>query len=92
MDPVTDFAATRPGEVIRRGGETYIKAEAVADLLDEAERRGMTVLGMEGFLISGPTIYTGSTGHRNTVRASPAAPVWASEGSRGRSCRTLHSH
>lgn len=40
MDLVTDFAATRPGEVIRRGGETYIKAEAVADLLDEAERRG----------------------------------------------------
>jgi hypothetical protein len=57
VDLITDFAQARPGDVICHSGETYIKAEAVADLLDQAERHGSTVLGLEGFLISERTVY-----------------------------------
>jgi len=57
MDLVADFAESRPGDVFRRGSETYIKAEAIPDLLDRAEGQGLTVLGLEGFLISGQHVY-----------------------------------
>jgi hypothetical protein len=54
---MADFAAGRAGDVIRRGGETFLDAAAVPDLLDQAEQRSVKVLGLEGFLISGQHVY-----------------------------------
>lgn len=88
MNLMTDFAETQPGDVIRHGGETYIKAEAVTDLLGQAEGQGLTVLGMEGFLVSGQNVYpalsriadfSGNTGPESIARARALlAGPWAS--------------
>jgi hypothetical protein len=56
-DLLADFAAAHPGDVIRRGGEIFLAAEAVPGLIDEAGRQGVKVLGLEGFLISGEQVY-----------------------------------
>lgn len=42
---------TFPDELLTRAGETYLTVPAALALLDEAERRDITVLGMEGFLV-----------------------------------------
>lgn len=52
-----DFAAARPSDVIRRGGDTVVAVEAAQDLIDEAERRGVKVLGLDGFLVSEDAVY-----------------------------------
>jgi len=41
--------------VEKRGGETFIAAEVLTELLDEAERRGVGILGLEGFIIGDAT-------------------------------------
>ena len=48
---IDDFAKRNPRSVERRGGGTYIAPEVAAELIDEAESRGVGVLGMEGFII-----------------------------------------
>jgi hypothetical protein len=47
-----DFAAVRPGDVVRRGNEWFVDAHAVRDVVDEATRRNVKVLELEGFLTS----------------------------------------
>jgi hypothetical protein len=50
-DLIEEFAAKRPGDAIRLGGETFLSWDAAHDLIEEAEHRGVKVLGLEGFLI-----------------------------------------
>ena len=40
-----------------RGGEAFVAAEAMDDLLARAESRGVQVLGLEGFLINGEAVF-----------------------------------
>ena len=46
-----EFAASRPEDVVRRGNEWFVDANAGPDVVEEATRRGVKVLGLEGFLI-----------------------------------------
>jgi hypothetical protein len=46
-----DFAAARSGQVTRRQNEWFVDASAAPDLVYEASRRDIKVLGLEGFLI-----------------------------------------
>jgi len=46
-----DFAAARPKDVLREGSEWLVTAEAAPDLIAEANRRSVRVLGLEGFLV-----------------------------------------
>lgn len=41
---------------MRSDGEILVAVEVVEDLLDEAGRRGVRLLGLEGFLIDSPAI------------------------------------
>jgi hypothetical protein len=43
--------------VIRRGGETFVAAERADEVLGEAERKGVRVLGLEGFIVSDVAVY-----------------------------------
>jgi len=52
-----DFAAGRPEAVLRHGNEWFVASEAAPDLIAEANRRGVKVLGLEGFLIDGDATY-----------------------------------
>jgi hypothetical protein len=52
-----DFAVARPEAVLRHGDDWFVAAEAAPDLLAEANRLGVKVLGLEGFLIDGDAIY-----------------------------------
>jgi hypothetical protein len=56
-----DFAAARPEAVLRHGNEWLVAAEAAPDLVAEANRRGVKVLGLEGFLIDGDATYPALT-------------------------------
>lgn len=48
-----EFAQRRPDAVERRGGETLIDIDAADELIGEAERRGIRVLGLEGLADDG---------------------------------------
>jgi hypothetical protein len=48
---LADFAAARPAEVARRGNEWSVDIEAAPDVIAEADRSNVKVLGLEGFLI-----------------------------------------
>jgi hypothetical protein len=52
-----DYASTHSDAVIRRGGETFVAAERADEVITEAERQGVRVLGLEGFLISDSAVY-----------------------------------
>jgi hypothetical protein len=52
-----EFAQQRPEAVVHRGGETFVDIDAVEDLLNEAERRSIRVLGLEGFLVADDGVY-----------------------------------
>jgi hypothetical protein len=54
---VDDFASSHNDDVIQRGGETFIAAERVGDLIDAAEQQHVRVLGLEGFIINDVTVY-----------------------------------
>jgi hypothetical protein len=54
---IEEFVAKRPNDTIRRGGETFLSVDAVRDLIEEAARRGVKVLGLEAFVISDATVY-----------------------------------
>jgi hypothetical protein len=49
---IGEFADRRPEVVVRRGGETFIDASAVLDLVNMADERGVAIVGLEGFLVS----------------------------------------
>ena len=57
MGVLDDFAAARPEAVLRPGDEWFVAAEAAPDLVAEAYRQGVKVLGLEGFLIDGASTY-----------------------------------
>jgi hypothetical protein len=52
MSILDDFAAARPGDVLRRTNEWFVASDAAPDLIREANRLGVRVLGMEGFIIN----------------------------------------
>jgi hypothetical protein len=52
-----EFAQQRPEAVVHRGGETFVDIDAAEDLLNEAERRRIRVLGLEGFLVAEDGVY-----------------------------------
>jgi hypothetical protein len=52
-----DFATAHPDSFVQHGGDTFVAADAVVDLIDEAERRGVGVLGLEGFLLNDGDVY-----------------------------------
>lgn len=52
-----DFAAARPGDVVHRGGVTFVAVEAAPDVADEAKRRGVKVLGLGAFLVCDDAVY-----------------------------------
>jgi len=54
---IDEFGASNPDDVVQRGGETFVAAERVADLIDAADQNGVRVLGLEGFIINEVTVY-----------------------------------
>jgi hypothetical protein len=54
---IHEYAEENPDGVVTRGGETFVAADAAVDLIDRAERRGVGILGLEGFLVSESTVY-----------------------------------
>jgi hypothetical protein len=54
---IQDFAKDQSDAVVTVGGETFVAAEANPDLVDQAEHHGVGILGLEGFLIDGSTVY-----------------------------------
>ena len=58
MSPLlAEFALSHAGSIVHRGSETFIDADVVPQLLDEVERRGVRLLGLEGFLIGDEDIF-----------------------------------
>jgi hypothetical protein len=47
----------RPDAVVRRRGETFVEIDAAEELISEAERQGIRILGLEGFLINDDGVY-----------------------------------
>jgi hypothetical protein len=52
-----DFASAHPDLVVQQPGDTFVAADTVIDLIDEAERRGVGILGLEGFLLNDGDVY-----------------------------------
>ncbi|MGH9231366.1 MAG: hypothetical protein ACRD07_22000, partial [Acidimicrobiales bacterium] len=52
-----EFARRRPEAVVRRGGETFVGIDAADEFISEAERQGIRILGLEGFLIADDGVY-----------------------------------
>jgi len=76
IDCMTDlFAAVstrRPAEVEERGGERFLSLSAALELLDDAERNGVQVFGLEGFLITDTATYPALGRIADYSRASPS--------------------
>jgi len=70
------FAIAHPGGVTRRGGETFVEAELVVLLVDEAQRRGIAILGLEGFLIDDESVYP-SLSHVADFSGAEPEEAWA---------------
>ncbi len=51
------FAVNHPGEIIHRGSDTFIAADAIPRLVDQAQHKGLKVLGLEGFLVDSENVY-----------------------------------
>jgi hypothetical protein len=56
-DLIAEIVERRPADAVVRFGDTYLSVDAARDVLDEAERRGVPVLMLEGFLIDGEIVY-----------------------------------
>jgi hypothetical protein len=54
---IDDFAATHPDKVVRRGNEIFVSADAVHELLEQAQRTETLVLGLEGFIVDDESVY-----------------------------------
>ena len=74
-DLIEEFAAKRPTDAIRRGGETFLSVDAARDLIEEADRRGVRVLGLEGFLIGDGAVYPALSRVADFSDASPRDAV-----------------
>lgn len=57
MALLDEFADSRPEDVVWRGSEWFVDANAVQDVVEEATLRGVKVLGLEGFLIGEAEIF-----------------------------------
>jgi hypothetical protein len=42
---------------VRRGGETFLEIDTADELISDAERQGIRILGLEGFLIAEDCVY-----------------------------------
>lgn len=49
-DVLKEFARSHPEAVVELG-DIFVRADAAIELIDQAERRGVGILGLEGFLI-----------------------------------------
>ncbi len=47
-----ELARRRPDAVVRRSGDTFVDIDAADEFISEAERQGIRILGIEGFLIA----------------------------------------
>jgi hypothetical protein len=47
-----ELARRRPDAVVRRSGDTFVDIDAADEFISEAERQGIRILGLEGFLIA----------------------------------------
>jgi hypothetical protein len=47
-----EFMRRHPNSVEKRGGSTFIAVDIAGDFIAEAERKGIGIIGMDGFLIS----------------------------------------
>ena len=78
-----EFAEEHPSAVIRRGGEIYVAAEDALLVFAEARRRGLGVLGLEGFLIDDDYVYPALSRIANFSRdgrtAAPGFVEWSTE-------------
>jgi hypothetical protein len=54
---IEEHEEEHPDAVVSRGSKIPVAADAAADLIDRAERGGVGILGLEGFLISVSTVY-----------------------------------
>lgn len=54
---INEFGASNPDDVVLRGGEAFVAAERVGDVIDAAEQQDVRLLGMEGFIIDGAKVY-----------------------------------
>jgi hypothetical protein len=52
-----EVARRRPDAVVRRGGETFLEIDTADELISDAERQGIRILGLEGFLIAEDCVY-----------------------------------
>ena len=52
-----DFADRHDEAVVRRGGEIFVAVEVMDEFISEVERRGVRILGLEGFLIADDATY-----------------------------------
>ncbi len=57
MALLDEFAASHPLAVVRRGNEWFVDVATAPDLVVEATRRSIKVLGLEGFLIDDAGTY-----------------------------------
>jgi hypothetical protein len=46
-----------PDAVVRRGGDTFADIDVAEELIKEAERQGIRILGLEGLLIADDGVY-----------------------------------
>jgi hypothetical protein len=68
-------ALSQPDAVIRRGGETYVSAECVRELIGQAELEGFRLLGLEGFLVDEAGVYPAIGRIADFSSASPEVAV-----------------
>ena len=52
-----EVARRRPDAVVRLGSETFVDIDAADEFISEAERQGIRILGLEGFLIAEDAVY-----------------------------------
>jgi hypothetical protein len=71
----SSFARANPDDVYRPGGVLFIAFERVGELIDEAERRGVRVLGFEAFLVDGQDVYP-SISRITDYSGLPADETW----------------
>jgi len=77
VDPLVDrFAAEQTASVVRRSGEIFIDAAACVELIDEAERGGVRVLGLEGFLVDDESVFPALSRVADFSAESGVATTW----------------
>jgi hypothetical protein len=78
--PIVDEVARKhPDDVVVRGGETFLALDVAMKVLDEAERRHVRLVGMEGFVVDDESdaVFPALGRITDFVGASPASSVTA---------------